>query len=175
MKVAIAIWFLMAAGTCLVSVPVHGQSPYRFPSGAGSELVRARCVLCHGSDLIEQQRLSRAGWDRELDKMIAWGAVVQESERGTLTGYLADHFGPAARHDAIAPGHPGRALVEMRCLGCHDGRLIEQQRLSVERWRREIDKMQGWGAPVRDVEKETLAEYLESRYGEVPATPDVTR
>ena len=67
---------------------------------------------------------------------------------------------PPSAANRIAPGHPGGALVETRCLGCHDGRLIQQQRLSVDGWRREIDKMRGWGAPVTDVEKETLAEYL---------------
>lgn len=161
-RAGIAIWFLMAAGTWLVSVPVHGQSPDRLPPGPGNEVVRARCLSCHGSDLIEQQRLPRGGWNREIDKMIGWGAVVQESERGALAGYLADHFGPSVRRESIAPGHPGGALVETRCLGCHDGRLIEQQRLSADGWRREIDKMRGWGAPVTDVEKETLAEYLAS-------------
>jgi len=162
-RLGIAIWFLMAASTWLVSVPVHGQSAERLPPGTGLDVVRARCLSCHGSDLIEQQRLPRGGWDREIDKMIGWGAAVQESERGALTGYLADHFGPSVRSESIAPGHPGGALVETRCLGCHDGRLIEQQRLSADGWRREIDKMRGWGAPVTDAEKETLAEYLASR------------
>jgi hypothetical protein len=162
-RIGIAIWFLMAAATSLMSVPVHGQSSDRLPPGTGSDVVRARCLSCHGSDLIEQQRLSRGGWNREIDKMIAWGAVVQELERGALTDYLADRFGPSVRSESIAPGHPGAALVETRCLGCHDGQLIEQQRLSADGWRREIDKMSGWGAPVTDVEKEMLAEYLASR------------
>ena len=162
-RLGIAIWFLMAASTWLVSVPVHGQSAERLPPGTGLDVVRARCLSCHGSDLIEQQRLPRGGWDREIDKMIGWGAVLQELERGVLAGYLADHFGPSVRSESIAPGHPGGALVETRCLGCHDGRLIEQQRLSADGWRREIDKMRGWGAQVTDVEKETLAEYLASR------------
>jgi mono/diheme cytochrome c family protein len=163
LRVGIAIWFLMAAGTWLMSAPVHGQSSDRLPPGTGLDVVRARCLSCHGADLIEQQRLSRAGWDREIDKMIAWGAVVQEPERGALAGYLADHFGPSGRSESISTEHPGRALVETRCLGCHDGQLIEQQRLSVDGWRREIDKMRGWGAPVTNVEKEMLAEYLASR------------
>ena len=103
-RLGIAIWFLMAASTWLVSVPVHGQSAERLPPGTGLDVVRARCLSCHGSDLIEQQRLPRGGWDREIDKMIGWGAAVQESERGALTGYLADHFGPSVRSESIAPG-----------------------------------------------------------------------
>lgn len=163
LRVGIAIWFLMGPATWLVSVPLHGQSSDTLPPGTGLDVVRARCLSCHGSDLIQQQRLSRPGWEREIDKMIAWGATLQEPERGAVAGYLAGRFGPSVRSESIAAGHPGSALVDTRCLACHDGRLIEQQRLSVDGWRREIDKMRGWGAPVTDVEKETLAEYLASR------------
>lgn len=95
--------------------------------------------------------------------MIAWGAVVQESERGALIGYLADHFSPSVRTESIAPANPGAVLVNTRCVSCHDGQLIDQQRLSGDGWRREIDKMRGWGALLTDVEKEMLAEYLASR------------
>jgi hypothetical protein len=82
----------MAAGTWLMSAPVHGQSSDRLPPGTGLDVVRARCLSCHGADLIEQQRLSRAGWDREIDKMIAWGAVVQEPERDVEKEMLAEHL-----------------------------------------------------------------------------------
>ena len=44
---------------------------------AGSEAIYKRaCLTCHEDDLIESQRLSRAGWVREVDKMIRWGADV---------------------------------------------------------------------------------------------------
>ena len=95
--------------------------------------------------------------------MVAWGAVLQDPERSVLIDYLADRFGPSLRSESPAPEHPGGALVKARCLSCHDGQLIDQQRLSADGWRREIDKMRGWGAQVSDAESERLAECLASR------------
>ena len=48
-----------------------------------------QCLLCHESDLITQQKLSRAAWSRELDKMIRWGAVVAPDERERMLDALA--------------------------------------------------------------------------------------
>ncbi len=55
----------------------------------------SRCLVCHDLRLIEAQRLTGAGWTREIDKMIAWGASLTESERDVLSKYLVIRFGPA--------------------------------------------------------------------------------
>lgn len=59
---------------------------------------------------------------------------------------------------------PGASIVQARCVACHDLRLIEQQRLDVDGWRREVDKMIGWGAAVTPEEREGLVAYLARRY-----------
>jgi hypothetical protein len=43
--------------------------------------------------LITQQRLTREGWGREVDKMVRWGARVPPEERGTLVEFLASRWG----------------------------------------------------------------------------------
>ena len=48
----------------------------------------AACTTCHGPDLIDQQRLTRTGWEREVEKMMRWGARVPEVEKDTLVDYL---------------------------------------------------------------------------------------
>jgi len=58
----------------------------------------------------------------------------------------------------------GGSLVQTRCMTCHDLRLIEQQRLDLDGWRREIDKMIAWGAGVTPEEKEPLVAYLARHY-----------
>src|SRR5437588_13084335 len=50
------------------------------------------------------------------------------------------------------------------CIACHSLRIVHSQRLSKEGWTREVDKMVGWGAPVR--ERQLLIDYLSAEYGE---------
>ncbi|MFN8062397.1 MAG: hypothetical protein U0Q12_24810 [Vicinamibacterales bacterium] len=140
------------------------------PDSAGAETVRARCSSCHESDLIEEQRLSRDGWDRELTKMVRWGATVGDSERAALLDYLVRHFGQRPSGE-VAPEVAARAETLLRgaCSGCHERDLIESQRLSAAGWTRELDKMIRWGASVTDADKTSLAGYLASLYGPRPA------
>jgi cytochrome c5 len=60
----------------------------------GKQIFEEKCLLCHEADLTEQQRLSRQGWTREVEKMIRWGAVVSDAEKGPLIEYLFSNFGP---------------------------------------------------------------------------------
>ena len=50
-----------------------------------------RCAACHGLKIIATQRLSRTGWERELDKMVRWGAEIKERE--ALMAYLVEAYG----------------------------------------------------------------------------------
>lgn len=59
-------------------------------------VLRERCLVCHQDDVIRQQRLTRAQWDREITKMTDWGASVNATERSSLLDYLANSF-PQAR------------------------------------------------------------------------------
>ena len=52
------------------------------------------CLTCHDADLTEQQRLIRAGWSREIEKMVRWGANVREADKDMLLNYLTTRFGP---------------------------------------------------------------------------------
>ena len=58
-------------------------------SSDGGALLKTRCQVCHDLRLIEQQRLDRTGWTREVDKMIGWGAVLTDAEKETLIAHLA--------------------------------------------------------------------------------------
>jgi mono/diheme cytochrome c family protein len=60
----------------------------------GKQIFEEKCLLCHEADLTEQQRLSRQGWTREVEKMIRWGAVVSDAEKEQLIDYLSSNFGP---------------------------------------------------------------------------------
>ena len=49
------------------------------------------CIPCHSLRLIHSQRLSRAAWTKELDKMAGWGTVM--NDRDALLEYLVANFG----------------------------------------------------------------------------------
>jgi mono/diheme cytochrome c family protein len=49
------------------------------------------CVACHSLRLIHSQRLARAAWVKELDKMAGWGTVIKD--RDALLEYLAANYG----------------------------------------------------------------------------------
>jgi cytochrome c553 len=150
------------AGTVTASAqsgPAPGPAVAQMP-----DPVRARCTTCHGEDLIQQQRLSRTGWEREIDKMVRWGAVVPAAERDLFLQYLVANAGPSSASSA-APGGADRGaeVYSERCLGCHGNDLIEQQRLGRAGWEREVEKMIRWGARVDPADKMPLVAYLSSR------------
>ena len=159
--VAAAIVSGLAAG----ARAIDAQAP-SLPTGAGVEVVTAKCIGCHEADLIVSQRLSPTGWDREVGKMERWGAKLSPEERTALVGYLARSFGvrPAVSHDAAAVA-AGEAVFKGACRVCHDDDLSAQQRLTAAGWGREVDKMVRWGAKVTPDEKPALVAYLTSRWG----------
>jgi len=63
------------------------------------------CLTCHDAHIIVQQRLSKAGWTKEVDKMVKWGASVDAQDREALIDYLSSNFGvdrPAYQPDRSA-------------------------------------------------------------------------
>ena len=76
-----------------------------------------------------------------------------------LLEYLATHFG--VTRPQPAPDPAGADLLTTRCHVCHDDTLIDQQRLTLDGWRREIDKNARVGrAADRGFSILTVAEYL---------------
>jgi hypothetical protein len=71
-----------------------GESPaVQLPSGPMQEKATAACATCHETRIIVQQRLSKAAWTKEMDKMIKWGAVVDPKDRDGLIDYFSSNFG----------------------------------------------------------------------------------
>jgi len=165
-----AVWLLSVSARAQVSEPSRLQASSApdvdIPPGEVSQILRARCLGCHAVDLIRQQRLSSAGWEREVEKMISWGAAVEDGDKRALVDYLSLHFSPD-RSSRTTPGDVGgstAALLETKCQICHDLQLIEAQRLDVSGWSREVDKMSNWGARVAASEKDLLVDYLAKRF-----------
>jgi mono/diheme cytochrome c family protein len=160
----VVLALLCAAGfSAAQQAPVATPVGSELPAGEGAAVVKARCLSCHGTDLITSQRLSDAGWSRELDKMVRWGASLSDAERASAVPYLALHFGPKPV-GAHSTAHDGEAVFARACLTCHGADLTEQQQLSPAGWTREVEKMMRWGARLAEADKDALVRYLAARY-----------
>ena len=64
------------------------------PAGAMQAKATTACLECHEARIILQQRLSKAAWSKEVDKMVKWGAVVDAKDHDALIDYLSANFSP---------------------------------------------------------------------------------
>jgi sulfite oxidase len=71
-----------------------GSTPKEFEAPNG---FKSSCLPCHQEDIIMQQRLTRVQWEREVDKMVRWGAKVDSADRGPIVDYLLRLYGPRPR------------------------------------------------------------------------------
>jgi hypothetical protein len=63
------------------------------PSEAASpQAYRAACMGCHDQHMMQQQRLTPAQWDREINKMTGWGANVKAEDREEILNYLSNAY-----------------------------------------------------------------------------------
>ena len=58
---------------------------------------------------------------------------------------------------------------QRECTACHSMRLTHSQRLSSTAWGKELDKMTGWGAQIKD--RQLLLDYLSAEYSDAKPVP----
>jgi len=110
---SIVLLGLVMTGVATLPLIAIAQQPARakvtedLPSGAMQAKATTSCLECHEARIILQQRLSKATWTKEVDKMIKWGAVVDASDRDALIDYLSSNFSPDQ-----PPYEPPRTAVE---------------------------------------------------------------
>jgi Spy/CpxP family protein refolding chaperone len=86
--IGIATVLCLTAAVCAQSA----ASP-ELPAGPMRAKATTACTECHDSRILLQQRLSKAAWTKEVDKMMKWGAVVDPQDRDALIDYLSSNFG----------------------------------------------------------------------------------
>jgi mono/diheme cytochrome c family protein len=165
-SITTAMASLLALGSLRVIAAQTPSAGLALPVTIGVEIVESTCLRCHEADLILSQRLSQAGWDREIAKMERWGAMLAAGERPALLAYLTREFGlrPVPSHDSPSIA-ASEAIFQNACFACHGDDLPAQQRLTAAGWGREVDKMVRWGARVSSGDKPALVAYLTSRWG----------
>jgi hypothetical protein len=70
-----------------------------------------------------------------------------------------------AKPAADLPPGEMQAKATTACTGCHEARIILQQRLSKTAWTKEVDKMTKWGALVDPKDRDALIDYLSTNFG----------
>ena len=83
--------FSMAGSSAVRNVATPNEE---LPAGAMQRKATTACLECHEARIIVQQRLSKAAWTKEVDKMVKWGAVVDVTDRDALIDYLSTNFNP---------------------------------------------------------------------------------
>jgi hypothetical protein len=92
---AIVVVLIALSGPAVIPAQNSAKLNEELPAGAMQQKATTACLECHEARIIVQQRLSKAVWTKEVDKMVKWGAVVDANDRDALIDYLSGNFGPA--------------------------------------------------------------------------------
>ncbi|HXM68729.1 MAG TPA: hypothetical protein VN911_18520 [Candidatus Acidoferrum sp.] len=106
---AIAFLFLAVSSPFLARAqnPAPSKPTADLPPGAMQAKATTACTECHEARIILQQRLTKAAWTKEVDKMTKWGAVVDAADRDALIDYLSTNFSPDK-----SPYEPSKTATE---------------------------------------------------------------
>jgi competence protein ComEA len=75
---------------CVIAHPAFAQDA--LPDGAGKEPTQRICSQCHEAAKAASIKLTRQGWNEEIEKMKALGAQGTEQDFQTILEYLAVNF-----------------------------------------------------------------------------------
>jgi DMSO/TMAO reductase YedYZ molybdopterin-dependent catalytic subunit len=81
-----------------VAITISGQAPSDAAAGEPAaetsypDGYKATCFGCHDEHMMQQQRLTGAQWDREINKMTGWGAPIKAQDRDAILNYLSNRF-----------------------------------------------------------------------------------
>ena len=64
----------------------------QLPDGPGKQEAQKLCSGCHELEKSFSQKQDRVGWQRTVDKMVAFGMKGTDKELATVLDYLAKHF-----------------------------------------------------------------------------------
>lgn len=74
------------------ATPKPITAPAAAPAGEVPAVLKQTCLGCHGIESIEQHRMNRTQWEREVEKMQRWGARVTPENKDALVDYLANRY-----------------------------------------------------------------------------------
>src|SRR5579885_1179044 len=87
-RISLGLLVILISITCALAAAQSSKPTEDLPAGPMQAKAIAACQECHEARIILQQRLSKAAWTKEVDKMIKWGAVVDPNDHDALIDYL---------------------------------------------------------------------------------------
>lgn len=156
------------------------------PEGEGKASTIAACSGCHGPEVLMSYSSDESGWQTVIQRMMALGAKVYETDLVRISRYLSSSTGKSgqsnigARAKALSSRSPevvsrmegtsGSAILKEACVQCHGLQIISLQPRGKEEWKKTIFEMVSHGAQISLEEIEDLIEYLTRHY-----VPEVAR
>jgi hypothetical protein len=160
----------LSLAASIFMVVICSAASAQVPENGIAQKMEGTCTrACHGPGLIAQQRLNVAGWTREVNKMIGWGAAVSDEDKDALIAYLARTFNndrPRPASSKAMPEGPGMAAFQLSCLGCHDDKLVAALKTDRAGWTQVVDRMVNWGVYLPAGRREEIIEYLVKTFGD---------
>lgn len=87
------LWNVAAPRTVTISRTEQPASSEPKPQPQNQPVgFKSTCLTCHGEDIIRMQRLTGAQWDREVSKMVGWGAEIKPADKEGILNYLKSNF-----------------------------------------------------------------------------------
>ena len=81
----------------LAAAPAADQKPLlagKLPDDPARAAVQGKCMICHTSEYVTQQRLTQGQWQKTVEKMRKFGSPVTDDEIKPMVEYLARYWTP---------------------------------------------------------------------------------
>jgi hypothetical protein len=116
--IVLPLLLLAFAGVARLGAAQGAKVDEELPAGSMQQKATAACLECHEARIILQQRLSKATWTKEVDKMVKWGAALEPDDRDALIEYLSTNFGTE---------QPGYVAVQTSSEKNNNGKVARKQ------------------------------------------------
>ena len=169
-KTAMLFFFTV---TVAVAAFAAGQ---QLPDGDGKKLIEDRCLICHDAGPIVSLKQNQEAWKKLVDKMVCFGAQLDDKESKVAVDSLAKYLGPPSsapadpKADSKADSKDGadektaQGFIEGVCASCHDSGLVKTTQATKEQWSDIVTRMNGKGAGLSQRDTEFLVNYLAKTY-----------
>ena len=79
--------------TALLAALLLAQA--QLPDDPARAVVQQKCMICHTTEYVTQQRLSEGAWQKTVEKMRKFGSPITDEEMAPVVAYLSKNWTPS--------------------------------------------------------------------------------